>query len=711
MSALSSLRQNVEPQGRKRVPLPRFAGIFGPRHENIHHMSDHENFPFWLNQPYERCRRVVPGAMQSETVPIEDALTRVTAADVFAPENVPPVPLAAVEGYALRASDTVHATHGAPVELDFEFSRRALASSAGSPAARAIHAQCAVDVPPYFPLPENADTVVPKGGLEVMHCGARSFLLLHAPLSAGQHVIASGSEYRQGSLLLPKGSRITAELQIALTAAGVRDIEVTKRPRIGVVIVGYEQRAPGIAREQWQRPDTSGPYIRAVLQRWGYTVSSIEYIEPPDMTRPPLEVQQNEYAFQKKLAEFAQRYDLIVGAGLPATPPFRDIGLNAQRVYSRDEATVEIRQTSADRFNFGRSDDRSPPKKTTLPFTRLDGTQSGMTVLTSYDQATLINLPGHTSAVAMLMHAIMPRVLDLLEHAATPGPHWETGIIDHGVERDAQLNAMRWGNLHRGADGHVVVRLLPPEGDGLISGVVHADVLAAIPAAEYPMAAGSSVLFLRLDRDLSSEPPRQVAATSAEGASQSPPAVETRTTTVDIDDARPIDLRDTWQWLDAAFAADASRLPGGLNGPASDDDIAALQVALGATLPDALVDSLRIHDGQAALGEAFSGSDALLSAREILAQWRIWKGLVDAGDFGDMTSEPDAGIADDWYNLKWIPFTHDGSGNHLCVDLDPAEGGVAGQVIRVWHDDARRERIARSFPEWLAGIASARRSS
>ncbi|WP_256991432.1 SMI1/KNR4 family protein [Burkholderia sp. AU6039] len=672
-------------------------------------MSNHENFPFWLKQPYDLCRRSVPGAMQSETIPVEDALTRVTAADVFALENVPPVALAAVEGYALRAFDTVHAAHDAPVELEFQFSRRALASPAGSPAARAIGAQCAVDVPPYFPLPEHADTVVPKSDLEVSYRGARSFLLLHAPRSAGQHVIAPGSECRQGSLLLPKGSRITAERQIALTAAGIRDIEVTKRPRIGVVIVGYEPCAPRTAREGWRRPDTSGPYLRAVLRRWGYEVATVEYIEPPDMARPPLEVQQNEYAFKKKLAELAQRYDLIVGAGLPAVRPFLDLGLNTQQVYAYDETTVDIKQTPANRFNFGRSDNRSPPKKTMLPFTRPDGTQSGMTVLTSYDQATLINLSGHTGAVAMLMHAIMPRVLDLLEHAATPGPHWESGIVDHGVERDGQLNAMRWGNLHRGVDGNPVVRLLPSEGDGLIGGVVRADVLVAIPAAECPMAAGSSVLFLRLDRDLASEPPRPVAETSAEAASPSP-VVDARATTREIDDARSIDLRETWQRLEAAFAADASRLPGGLNGPASDDEIAALQTALGTRLPDAFVDSLRIHDGQADSGDEFSGSDALLSSHEILAQWRIWKGLVDGGDFDGMESEPDPGIGDDWYNLKWIPFTHDGSGNHLCLDLEPAEDGCSGQVIRVWHDDARRERIAGGFSEWLARIADEGRS-
>ena len=168
-------------------------------------MNDHENFPFWLDQPYKLCRRVVPGAMQSETIPVEDALTRVTAADVFAPRMFRP--------FRLLRSKAMRCVHPIPRmrrvahrPLDFQFSRRALASPAGSPAARAIGAQCAVDVPPHFPLPENADTVVPKSDLEVSYRGARSLLLLHAPLSAGRHVIAPGSEFRQGSLLLPRAA-------------------------------------------------------------------------------------------------------------------------------------------------------------------------------------------------------------------------------------------------------------------------------------------------------------------------------------------------------------------------------------------------------------------------------------------------------------------------------------------------------------------------
>ncbi|OXJ08315.1 SMI1/KNR4 family protein [Burkholderia sp. AU6039] len=167
-------------------------------------------------------------------------------------------------------------------------------------------------------------------------------------------------------------------------------------------------------------------------------------------------------------------------------------------------------------------------------------------------------------------------------------------------------------------------------------------------------------------------------------------------------------VRESWQRIEGWIAADPARLPGGLNGPAPEHAIAALHAALGTTLPDDLLESLRLHDGQADPDTVFAEGDAMLSAHEIGAQWSIWNKLVSGGDFDDMTSDPAAGIRDDWYNLKWIPFTHDGSGNHLCVDLDPAEGGTVGQVIRVWHDDEQRERIASSFAEWLARVAAER---
>jgi molybdopterin molybdotransferase len=58
-------------------------------------------------------------------------------------------------------------------------------------------------------------------------------------------------------------------------------------------------------------------------------------------------------------------------------------------------------------------------------------------------------------------------------------------------------------------------------------------------------------------------------------------------------------------------------------------------------------------------------------------------------------------VRSDWWNPCWIPFTHDGGGNHLCLDLDPAAGGAGGQVITLWHDGGARALAGSSFGEWF----------
>ncbi|MCS0584224.1 SMI1/KNR4 family protein [Massilia pinisoli] len=138
-----------------------------------------------------------------------------------------------------------------------------------------------------------------------------------------------------------------------------------------------------------------------------------------------------------------------------------------------------------------------------------------------------------------------------------------------------------------------------------------------------------------------------------------------------------------------------------LNPPATDEQIAGLQKALGVTLPDDYVACLKIHNGQASnSGGMFDGYE-FLSTDEILAQWTVWKELLDGGDFAGYKSDPANGIRGDWWNAGWIPFTHNGCGDHFCLDLAPDTAGSQGQVITMWHDWGERERLSPSFGAWF----------
>lgn len=140
-----------------------------------------------------------------------------------------------------------------------------------------------------------------------------------------------------------------------------------------------------------------------------------------------------------------------------------------------------------------------------------------------------------------------------------------------------------------------------------------------------------------------------------------------------------------------------------LNDGAVQADIDRLEALINKKLPEDFVQFYKIRNGQ----DEEKGREGLIDAEEwmsikgIICQWECWKGLLDDRVFEDSTSEPDEGVKNDWWNPLWIAFTYDGSGNHICIDLDPAPGGTVGQVMRMWHDAGDRPVYARSFTEYM----------
>ena len=168
-------------------------------------------------------------------------------------------------------------------------------------------------------------------------------------------------------------------------------------------------------------------------------------------------------------------------------------------------------------------------------------------------------------------------------------------------------------------------------------------------------------------------------------------------------------MNDSWKSFERWLAENWPEGLACLNPPATIEQIAELEEKLEAKLPEDFVACLKVHNGQTGYSAIFDGTE-FLSCDEIYSQWFVWKDLLDGGNFKDISSEPEPGIKSDWWNPKWIPFTHNGCGDHLCLDLDPASSGSVGQIITMWHDMESREIKAKSFGEffdtYVAGVLS-----
>lgn len=169
--------------------------------------------------------------LEPEERDLLDALGRVLAADVRAPNDVPPFANSAMDGYAVRAEDVAGATAERPARLPV-----ASDIAAGQSADRALAPRTAARIMTGAPLPPAADTVV---RFEDTDSGTDSVEIRHAP-KRGDNVRLAGEDLRRGEVVVSAGTLLRAAEVGVLASAGQSLVRVLRRPRVAVLSTGDE---------------------------------------------------------------------------------------------------------------------------------------------------------------------------------------------------------------------------------------------------------------------------------------------------------------------------------------------------------------------------------------------------------------------------------------------------------------------------------------
>jgi molybdopterin molybdotransferase len=170
--------------------------------------------------------------LDEEQVALEAAHGRVLARDLAALRTQPPFANSAMDGYALRAADTLDASTSLTVIGE---------SAAGRAFSGAVGPSQAIRIFTGAPMPEGADAIVVQE--EVRREGDRIALMGRA--ATGDNLRSAGMDFRDGEALIPAGRRLTPR-DVALAAAGNHaDLPVRRRARVAILATGDELVAPG----------------------------------------------------------------------------------------------------------------------------------------------------------------------------------------------------------------------------------------------------------------------------------------------------------------------------------------------------------------------------------------------------------------------------------------------------------------------------------
>jgi molybdopterin molybdotransferase len=391
--------------------------------------------------------------LESEEVEILGAMDRVLAEDVYSDIDIPPFDNSAMDGYAVRAADTVGASAEAPVTL------RVIGDlAAGYTTDLVVEPGTVIRIMTGAPLPVGADAVVRfEETSEGLSAGERraDWIEVFSQVAVGESVRPAAEDIRKGELVLPQGTVLRPQEIGVLASLGRARVQVIRRPRVAILATGDEL----VSIDEPLRPGkirSSNEYSNAALvQHYGGVPIRLG-IARDDVGELTAKIREG-------LAQGVDLFLTSAGVSVGDYDVVKDV--------LGTEGEVHFWQVCM-----------KPGKP--LAFGEIQG-------------VPLLGLPGNpVSAMVSFEQFARPAILKMLGKMRLRKPTIEA-ILEEDVESSGRRNFKRAVITKR--EGEYYASVTGPQGSGILTSMVKANGLAIIPEGIRHVKAGERVVVQMLD--------------------------------------------------------------------------------------------------------------------------------------------------------------------------------------------------------------------
>ncbi len=180
-----------------------------------------------------------------ERIPVFESCGRVTARAVYAHICAPHYAASAMDGVAVTAKDTFGATETTPVKLQ---PGQFIVLDTGDP------------------IPEGCDAVIMVEDIVKNEDGS---ITIHAAAAPWQHIRQIGEDICAGEMILPSHMTVSPAAIGAMLAGGVLEIEVIRKPIVGIIPTGDEIIPPCTDPKPGDILEFNGAIFSAMVKSWG----------------------------------------------------------------------------------------------------------------------------------------------------------------------------------------------------------------------------------------------------------------------------------------------------------------------------------------------------------------------------------------------------------------------------------------------------------
>lgn len=228
-----------------------------------------------------------------EIIELKDGNFRVLAQEIEVLIDMPPFNRSAMDGYALISTDASSASDANPKYLKVVDKL-----GAGNVSDHILNFGETIKIATGAQMPAGSDAIVKEEDVEYEDDKIR----ITSPVSFNNDVSVKGEDLEKGEVILSEGQLLRAQHLSVIASAGYKDIEVYKKPCVGVIITGNELVEPSPNLNPGMIINSNKYALKGVIED---SLANAYIKQCPD----------NRQELKKAVFEAAKKYDALITTG------------------------------------------------------------------------------------------------------------------------------------------------------------------------------------------------------------------------------------------------------------------------------------------------------------------------------------------------------------------------------------------------------------
>ena len=388
-------------------------------------------FEYLTNIPLAKAREDYLNLLEShgfgsktEVLPTWETCGRVTAHAVYAHICAPHYAASAMDGVALSAKDSFGATETTPITLkEGQF----------------------VVVDTGDPVPEGYDAVIMVEDIVKNDDGS---ITIHDSAAPWQHIRQIGEDICAGEMILPSHMEISPSAIGAMIAGGVLEVEVIRRPVVGIIPTGDEIIPPCTDPKPGDILEFNGSIFSNMVRQWG--AEAVVYPIVPDKFD----------AIKDMVAKAAEECDMVI--------------LNAGSSAGRDDYSTRVIRELGEVLYHGIAMKPGKPA-----------------ILGCKGSKPILGVPGYPVSGIIVVEQLLKPLIDHWLKVGIAPSQYAKAILTRPV-----VSGLKYEEFVRVRMGYVGDKLMASplsRGSGVVSSFMKADGILEVPQGVEGYEAGSEV--------------------------------------------------------------------------------------------------------------------------------------------------------------------------------------------------------------------------